>query len=298
MFCQNIAAFGFHNFLKGLGQVGVKRRDKAGFEREAKFLHLRGIQGKIVFAEGTHTHQCQFAAEEIVELGQFVYPQAAHNFTPGGHAKVVFEFSALLQGVGLENVILQIFAVGVHGAEFAQIDHLAVLAQAFEADQRAVAWVLVCAGRIGFFQDEVHEAVDFALVDQFETAEIETPQHLGFREGAVLAPGECEIPALEDGKFGHHAAQKEIQEIERRTEDGAVFSVEVSAPFGDGLSVTDEDTAVFEEFAHLDEIDVQTAQVVDAMQVDKHLPRGGKFFFDVEENFGIQDQGFGVRKAV
>lgn len=159
-----------------------------------------------MFAESPHAHQGQFALEEIVELGQFVYPQAAQNFTPGGDPEVVFEFSAILQGVGLENVILQIFAVGVHGAEFAEIDNFSVLAETFETNQRAVAWVWVSAGWIGFFQDEVHEAIDFALVNQLEAAEIEASHHLRFGKRAVFALGEREIPTLENGQFGHHAA--------------------------------------------------------------------------------------------
>ena len=130
-FLLDIAAFGLHDLIKRSGHISIKRRHQARFQFQAQFLYIRRIKGKIVFAERADAHQGQFSLEEIVKLRQLVYPERPQNLAPGGDAKVVFEFASFLQGVGLKDIILQVFAIGMHGAEFFDIDDLAVLAQAF-----------------------------------------------------------------------------------------------------------------------------------------------------------------------
>lgn len=224
-----------------------------------------------MFAEGTHTHQSEVATKPVEQLGQFVDPEGAQYSAPGGHAEIVFKLSAFLQVVGLKDVFLQIFAVGVHSAEFLYVDDPAVLAQALEADERTISGVGIGSGQLGFFEDEVHVPGDFALVDELEAAEIEASEHLGLREGAVPSFGEGKIPTLQNGKFGHHAAQEEIAEIERSAQHGGEFPVEPFAALGDGLAVANEDPAIQQHFIHLDQIEVDAAKVVDAMEVDEDL---------------------------
>jgi len=152
-----------------------------------------------VLAESSHTHQGQLSLEEVAELGQFVYPQSPHHFPPGSHPKIVFEFSAFLQVVGVIHIFLQVFAVGMHGAEFLHVDHPAVFAKAFETDEGTVGGVGIRAWLTAFFEDEVHQTVDFTFMDQIKPTEIEAPQHLGFGKRAGSAFGHGKIPALQDG---------------------------------------------------------------------------------------------------
>lgn len=100
-----------------------------------------------MFAEGADPHQREVALEEVEQLGQFVDPKRAQDPAPGSHAEIVLEFSAFLQGVGLIDVILQVFAVRMHGAEFFHVDGSAALAQAFKADERTVGGIGIGARR-------------------------------------------------------------------------------------------------------------------------------------------------------
>lgn len=250
-----------------------------------------------MFAEGAHPYQGQFPAEEIYKLGQFVDPHLAQDLAPGGDAEVVFELAAFLQVVGLIHVILQVFAVGMHGAELFHIDDPAVPAQAFQADKGAVGGVGIGARRPGLFQDEVHLAGDLALVDQFETAKIEPAKHLGLGEGAVPPAGEGEIPALQHRQLGHHAAKEEIEEIGDRAKIRCERGVKHLLAFGDGLPFADENTAVLQQLVDLDQVEVDPAQIVDLAVVEKHLAGAGFLVLDVVIILRIQDEGAGFVKT-
>jgi len=238
-----IAAFGLHNLLKAAWQIGIEGRQQAGTEFEAQLLHIRRVKRVIVLAEGADSHQHQFSVEEVDELGQFVYPQGAQDSAPGGDAKIIPELAPFLQRVGLIHVILQVFAIRVHGAKLLDIDHLAIFAQAFEADQGAIGGIGVSAGRLGFFEDEMHGGTDLPLADEFETAKVEAAQHLSLCQGAVPALGEGKIPTLQDWQLGHHAAEKKIQEIGKYTEDRCQPVIYLPFALGDGLAVANEDSA-------------------------------------------------------
>lgn len=241
---QDVSAFGFHDLFKGLRHVRVERRHQSWFEFQPEFLHVRRIEGKIVFAEGAHAHQGHPAPQEIGQLGQFVDPERPQHLAPGGHAEIVLELSPLLQGVGLEYVILQIFTVGMHGAELGNVYGFPMLSQAFQADQGSIGGVGIRFVGSGFFQDEMHHAVDLALVDQFKAAEIEAPQHLGLGKSAVPPLGEGEIPALQNREFWHHAPEEEIEEIHDNAQKRSKLLIELIPALGDGLSPANEHPAI------------------------------------------------------
>lgn len=292
-----ITAFGLHDLLKAAWQIGIERRQQAGTEFEAQLLHIRRVKRIIVFAEGADSHQHQFSLEEVDQLRKFVYPQGAQDSAPGGDAKIIPELAPFLQRVGLIHVILQVFAVGMHGAELLDIYHLAIFAQAFETDQGAIGWVGVGAGRPGFFEDETHGGADFPLADEFETTKIEASQHLGLRQGAVPALGESKIPTLQDWQLGHHAAEKKIQEIGKDTEDRCQPGINLPFTLSDGLAVANEDPAGQQQLVDLDQIAIDTAKVVDLMEIDEELSGLGFLIFDVEIGFGIEYQGLGLAET-
>jgi len=138
---------------------------------------------------------------------------------------------------------------------------------------------------------------DLALVDELKAAKIETAEHLGLGKGAVFAFGEGEIPALQNGEFGHHAAKEEIAEIERRAEDGGEFLMESFTPLGDGLAVADENASILQQFVDFDEIEVEAAEVIDAVEIDEELTGVRGFVLNVEIGFGIEHQGLGAAEA-
>ena len=166
-----------------------------------------------MFTERAYTHQGEFPGEEIQELRQFINPEFTHDLAPGGDVEIVLELSAFLQVIGGMYVSLQILAVGMHGAELLHVDGFTVQAFTFEADQGAVTGIDVFPGFAAFAQDEVHLVVNFAFMDQVKAAEVKSAHDLGFREGAVFAIGESEIPALQDWQFREDAAVDEIDEI-------------------------------------------------------------------------------------
>lgn len=250
-----------------------------------------------MFAERADAHQRKLALEEIQELRKFVDPERPQHFAPRGDAEIVLELPALLQGIGLIDVVLQVFAVGVHGAQLLHVDRFAVLSQALEADQGPIGGILVRARGSGFSEDEMHVSVEFALVHQFEAAEIEASQHLGFGESPVAAFGEREVPSLQDGQLGSDALEQKIQKIEDRTENRSEPMVELAPALGDRLPVAEEDAAFHQHFVDPDQIQVEAAEIVDPVQIDKQLAGIRGFVLDVEVCFRIEHQGLGLAEA-
>lgn len=185
----------------------------------------------------------------------------------------------------------------MHCTELLDVDHLAILAQAFETDKGAIGGVGVGAGWPGFFENETHGGADLPLADEVETAKIEAAQHLGLRQGAVPALGEGKIPTLQDWQLGHHAAEKKIQEIGKDTEDRSQPGINLPFALGDGLAVANEDSAGQQQFVDLDQITIDPAKVVYLVEVYKELSGLGFFVFDVEIGFGIEHQGLSLAEA-
>ncbi len=127
-----------------------------------------------------HPNQRQFSGKEIQELRQFIYPQLAHYLAPGGDAEIVLEFPTFLQIVRGVHISLQVFTVGMHSAELLHVDGFAVQALTFQADQGSIGGIHILSGFSALAQDEVHDPINLAFVNQFKTAKVESAHYLRF----------------------------------------------------------------------------------------------------------------------
>lgn len=250
-----------------------------------------------MFTERAYTHQGEFPGKEINELWQFIDPEFTHDLTPGCDAEIILEFAAFLKVIGSMHVSLQVFAVGVHGAEFLHINCLTVQSLPFQADQRPVAWIDVLSRFTAFTQDEVHLMVDFAFVNKVETAEVKSAHDFGLRKGTVFAVGESEIPALQDRQFWKHPAVDKINEVKHSAQVWGKAFIEKLFTLGDGLAVADKHATLLKHFIHADQVGIQAAEVIDLMQVQEEVTAALGFVLDIEEGLAIQHQGLLFAKA-
>lgn len=142
-FLLQISFFRGHDLLERSRQIGVIRRHQAGLELDPQALHVFGIQGKIVRTDRPHADQADIAAEKVEELRHLVDPVFAEKLAVFRDAEIFVEFAVGREVVALVDKFLQILRVRVHGADFPQMNDLAVQADFIDLDQRAIAWRLV-----------------------------------------------------------------------------------------------------------------------------------------------------------
>lgn len=96
--------------------------------------------------ERTNADEFHLAFDDIGEHWKFVEPDGTEDFSPDVDAVVVGEFAAILEAVVLIDIVLDVFAVGIHGAEFIHSYEVAVFAHPVEFDDGGSAGYIVGYG--------------------------------------------------------------------------------------------------------------------------------------------------------
>lgn len=122
-----ITAFALLDFLQGLRHIDIERWQETRLCFYPKFLYFFFIQIEILLAQRTYTYQFHLAFQDVEEHGELIEPSLAQELSPLGDAIVVIELATHIQVVVLIDIGLQVFRIGVHGAELEHIELLPVL---------------------------------------------------------------------------------------------------------------------------------------------------------------------------
>ena len=102
----------------------------------------RLILGYFVGNLRTWADQAHFAAQNIVQLRQFINAQFTENAPQARHSRIVFDFEQCAFGfVLVAQLSLQFIGVWHHRAKFVHSEWLAVFADAWLLEQRCRPWI-------------------------------------------------------------------------------------------------------------------------------------------------------------
>ncbi len=266
-----VAAFGFDDFVERFGHVAVERRDEPGLEAGPVFLNFFGIQVEVLPAERTHSHKFDVTLEVVPPHGHLIEPEFPQNPAPAGDAHVAVDLATVLQVVHSEHVVLQVFGIGMHGAELVDGERFPVLADALQADDEAVCGVHVVV-RVADFSDGVPgEAVDFTVFERFEAAGDQASECFGQRNDAVFAFGDAEVEPFCDAELGEQALDDEVGQVVRVAQGSGVLADQAGAELLGGFDAADVGAAGEQGAVDRLEVLVKEAGVVDFAVADQPL---------------------------
>ena len=193
LFGLQIIPFRLDDGLEVFGHIGIIGGNQSRFEFGAQILQIFGIETEIMFAEGTDPDQAEIALQKVDDLRPFIDPRLTEESAPAGDAKILKEFPPAIQPVLLEDIILQVFGVGVHGPEFIDIHHLTVVADTAQFDQGAVGRVFFQGRCFGPLGNKIEGIIDLFGGDNAEAAETKPAEDLRLGNGPVAAAGEDKI---------------------------------------------------------------------------------------------------------
>ena len=222
-------------------------------------------------AERTHSHKFDVTFEVVPPHGLLVEPEPSHHASPLRDAHVVVELASLLQVVLAVDVVLQVFRVGMHGAQLVDGDGLAVAADAPEPDDQAVGWIHVVVRVADLAGGVPGEPVDFAVFERFESAGDQASEHLGQRDDAVFALGDAEVEPFCDAQLGQHALDDEVDQMVRVAQDGRVLADQPGAELLVAFDAADVGAAGEQGAVDRLEVLVEEAGVVDLALADQAL---------------------------
>ena len=278
---EDVAGLGFLHAFEGIGQVGVVRRDESGLDFAAQFAEFRGVEAQFLRADRANPDEFEVSFNVVPEHGDLVDPVGAQQPAPAGDAEVVEEFVAAVQPRLLEYVLLDVFGVGVHGAEFVDGDDASVQAFATQPDERTEGGVHVVIRFADFADGKPGESIGSAVIDEFKTAGCQAPVHLGQRDDAVLPF--CDVVVEPPGElpFGQQPLDDEMRRVERIAQGGRVAAVEPADELPVGLHTSGVGAAGDQGPVDRLEVLVEVADVVDLAAADDALegvfgqPAGG-----------------------
>ena len=243
--------------------------------------------------QGAGADDLDVPAQPVDQLRQLVQPELAEEPSPGGDAEIVLELAALVQIVVLVHIILDELGVGMHGAQLVEGKGLALVADPFQLDQRTVGGIGIVAGALVLLGDIQELRADRQGGEDAKAAEIEPAQEFSVGEGAAAAAGEGEVDLFQDGKFGHHPAHEKIEQVDQLRHILGIFLVERIIASLIGVHQAGEIAALDQLLVHGEEIAVEIAEIVDAVEIDKELPGERLERLNVIGGVGIQHRDGG-----
>lgn len=190
-----VAAFRLLHLFDGAGSllVIVERWQQTGLCLCAQCLHLRGVEREIVLRQRSYPNQLHIALQHVENHRQFVKPHLAEQLAPDVHSIVISKFSSFLQGVMLVYVRLEIFGIGIHGAELVNPNQLAVFSHTSQLDERCACRLVVPNRCLDFTGKDEELAVAKLFIYHLEACAIHPSEDFHPVVRAVLPFGHGEI---------------------------------------------------------------------------------------------------------
>ena len=129
------------------------------------------------------------------------------------------ELPAFLQSLMLQDVGLQILRIGIHRAELVNTDHISMVSDPIQFDQRAIGRVIIPNGFPELLSEDEILTLMEALVHDFESSPVHPAQQFHAAVAPVLSFGDPHIEPTGDLHPGTHPVPAIVYQIQHLAEN-------------------------------------------------------------------------------
>ena len=205
--------------------IDVERRNESRSCQNTFLLQVFGVLVEHCSGQRTNADQFDITLEPVDQHGQFVKPILAHYASPRGYTPIAVCLVGYIHTAMLvEDNILDIFGIRVHGAELVEETDLTILAYSRQFDERAVEFDLFL--RVGLHLTMGKDVLDMShrydLVHH-KTAVIQASEDFGLGKHAFATFGEVVVQTRRQSQTGNDAFMPEVEEINHPVQREEIF---------------------------------------------------------------------------